>query len=78
MQDDITMETMRIQALTGRTQYSWPMPKDVKALLDQSINMSEEYVELLGKCKNCGIILNQKFFSGGCPNCNGKDLEMLY
>lgn len=71
------IEQLKIEKLAKRTTEGWPIRETgMKAVEDSSV-MPEEYIGKLGCCLNCGLVVNQKFFHAGCPNCNAKDVRML-
>ena len=77
MKGSSNMEIMNMQMVIQRTTFGWPISENAKNCLRDSLSISDEYAPHVAKCKNCGIVLNQKCFYAGCPNCKAKDIDIL-
>jgi hypothetical protein len=71
------VEDLRAEQLIERTPKGWPLTPLALQYISESVSMDEEHVAHVGQCRNCGILLNQKFYFAGCPNCKAQDVDML-
>jgi hypothetical protein len=71
------VDLMKSELAIERTPLAWPIRKKAMDSLKESLSLEDAYITHVGECKYCGIILNQRCFFNGCPNCNVKDIKML-
>lgn len=67
---------LNIQLLLMRTKCGRPISDYALECLEAAISDTKNHDKDLFFCKNCCIIASSLLASEGCPNCNGKDLDI--
>jgi hypothetical protein len=68
---------LQLQGVFNKTPSGRFIGKSLIAVIDNSINNPELTTVKMIKCSNCGLVLDEQYFSDGCKNCGSKDFELI-